>query len=50
MKYSGKRCSKGEYKIAKLLKKNNYRFIREKTFDSCKSPKNRKPSLSVSGL
>jgi hypothetical protein len=40
--FNGKRCSKGEYIISKLLKSNNVNFIREKTFSKCLSPKNRK--------
>ncbi len=38
--YNGKRCSKGEYRIAKILEYNYIPFIQEKTFDSCRSPKN----------
>ncbi len=38
--YGGKRCSKGEFHIAKLLEFNGVPFIQEKTFESCRSPKN----------
>lgn len=38
--YQGKRCSKGEYHICKLLEFNGIPFIQEKTFDSCRSYKN----------
>ncbi len=38
--YGGKRCSKGEFHIAKLLEFNGIPFIQEKTFESCRSPKN----------
>ena len=34
--------SKGEKYINKYLVDNNIKFVREKTFDDCKSPKNRK--------
>ena len=38
--YNGKRCSKGERKIAIFLENNSYKFEQEKTFESCRSPKN----------
>ena len=34
--------SKGEQKIAKILQNNNIPFVREVTFQDCRSPKNRK--------
>ena len=39
--HRGKRCSKGEKKVAVLLERNHLEFEMEKTFDGCKSPKNR---------
>jgi len=39
--HRGKRCSKGEKRIAVLLERNNFEFEMEKTFDGCRSPKNR---------
>ena len=38
--YNRKRCSKGEYHIAKLLEFNQITFHQEQTFDLCRSPKN----------
>lgn len=39
--YNGKRCSKGEKRIAVILEENNIIFEQEKSFNSCRSPKNR---------
>ena len=40
--YKGKRCSKGELKIAKILEELSIEFEREKTFEDCVSEKNNK--------
>lgn len=39
-KINGKKCSKGEYLIYTYLEKNKIKFEKEKTFSTCKSPKN----------
>ena len=38
--WKGRRCSKGEHKISKILTEHNIEFECEKTFDTCRSPKN----------
>ena len=37
--HNGKRCSKGEKKIALFLDKHQIKFEQEKSFNSCRSPK-----------
>jgi len=39
--HRGKRCSKGEKRVATFLDRNGIEYEMEKTFDSLKSPKNR---------
>jgi len=39
--HKGKRCSKGEKRIAIFLDKHQIKYEMEKIFDDCKSPKNR---------
>ena len=40
--YNGKRCSKGERKIAKFLEYHGIEFEKEVCFDDCLSPKGNK--------